>query len=82
VARLCDPCALAEGSTWNSARSWASVSRIKAVMSCEPNSAVVKIRGGGNLDACVSTEQHGQKVQQGTDGKSAMALEDRVICSK
>lgn len=53
VARLCGPWALVEGSTWNSARSWASVSLIKAVISWGPNSAVVKIRGGGNLDALI-----------------------------
>lgn len=50
VARRCAPWALVEGSTWNNALSWTSVSRIKAVMSCEPSSAFVKMRGGWNLE--------------------------------
>ena len=37
------------GANLKRARSWVSVSRIKAVMSCDLSNAFVKILGGGNL---------------------------------
>lgn len=54
VARLCD--GLADASRVNSARSWASVSLIKAVMSGVLSKALVKILGGGKLRGEVGSQ--------------------------
>ena len=65
----------------NRARSWASVSLIKVVMSWCWSSAFVNILGGGNLvnyfvSACI--ERRGRLGS--TDGSSAMAFAERAIC--
>lgn len=67
------------------ARSWTSVSRIRAVMSWGLSRAVVNIRGGGKLQGSVSTAYILSSIQAmagDTHGSSAMAAEEREICSR
>ena len=65
----------------NRARSCASVSRIRAVISWECSRALVKILGGGNLQP---VDQLALRPEIMTEpyGSSAIAAEDSEICSR
>lgn len=78
VARRCDALA-ADWSSVKSARSWASVSRIRLVMSGVFRRALVKRFGGGKLRG-VSTEI--LYWIEGSYESSEMALAESAICSR
>lgn len=74
------------GGTENRARSWASVSRIREVMSWLARRALVKIFGGGNLRSFVHSlvvrTFHVFNSSQLTYGRLSMPWHDMAICSK
>lgn len=69
------------GGTEKRARSWASVSRIRVVMSWFCSSALVKILGGAKLEA---VQRRGKQAGGGGGAycSSAMEAEQREICSR